>query len=103
MVFQKKLLNYISPENNFSYIKLQIYISLKKTPIPVYIKIKFIYFTHQKYEGLPNVLLEHISLKKPIISSKCPTGPTEILDNGNVIVFKIGDHKELAKKNFICL
>ena len=35
-----------------------------------------------KYEGLPNVLLESLALKKFIISSKCPTGPREILSNG---------------------
>ena len=28
-----------------------------------------------KYEGLPNVLLEAVSLKKFIISSNCKTGP----------------------------
>ena len=35
-----------------------------------------------KFEGLPNVLLEALSLKKYIISTNCPTGPSEILNNG---------------------
>ena len=52
-----------------------------------------------KYEGLPNVLLEAVYLKKFIISSKCKTGPKEILDNGRGgELFKIGDHIQLAKK-----
>ena len=34
------------------------------------------------YEGLPNVLLEALTLKKFIISSDCPAGPREILENG---------------------
>ena len=35
-----------------------------------------------KFEGLPNVLLEAQTLKTFIISSDCPTGPREILNNG---------------------
>ena len=34
------------------------------------------------YEGLPNVILEAMTLKKFVISSNCPTGPYEILNNG---------------------
>ena len=51
-----------------------------------------------KYEGLPNVLLEALSLNKLVISSKCSTGPKEILMNGKVgILFKVGDYKKLSK------
>ena len=41
-----------------------------------------IFVLSSKYEGLPNVLLESLVLKKFIISSDCPTGPREILING---------------------
>ena len=34
------------------------------------------------FEGLPNAMLEAILLKKFVISSDCPTGPREILKNG---------------------
>ena len=52
-----------------------------------------------KFEGLPNVLLEALSLKKFIISSNCPTGPREILDNGKGgFLFEVGNFKELATK-----
>ena len=45
---------------------------------------------------MPNVILEAGALKKPIISSNCPTGPKEILLNGKEgHLFKIGNHKEL--------
>ena len=48
---------------------------------------------------MPNVLLEALTLKKFIISSNCPTGPSEILDGGKGgLLFKVGDYKELAKK-----
>jgi glycosyltransferase involved in cell wall biosynthesis len=42
------------------------------------------------YEGLPNVLIEAMSLKKFIIITNCPTGPKEILRNG-----EYGDLKKL--------
>ena len=51
------------------------------------------------YEGLPNVLLESLALNVFTISSNCPTGPSEILDNGKGgLLFKVGDYKDLAKK-----
>ena len=52
-----------------------------------------------RYEGLPNVLLEALTLGKPVISSNCPTGPNEILSYGKGgQLFKIGDYKSLSKK-----
>ena len=52
-----------------------------------------------KYEGLPNVLLEALTLKKFIISSDCPTGPREILSYGKGgLLFKSGDHQDLSSK-----
>ena len=51
------------------------------------------------FEGLPNVLLESLALNRFIISSNCPTGPSEILSYGKGgILFKIGDYKDLGKK-----
>jgi len=50
------------------------------------------------YEGLPNVLLEALTLKKFVISSNCPTGPREILLNGKGgLLFKPRDYKKLAE------
>jgi len=67
-------------------------------PIP-YMKQADIFILSSKYEGLPNVLLESIALKKMIISSNCPTGPKEILLNGKAgLLFKVGNYKELSKK-----
>ena len=63
------------------------------------IKQTNIFILSSKYEGLPNVLLEALVLKKFIISSDCPTGPKEILLNGKGgLLFKKEDHKELSKK-----
>ena len=50
-----------------------------------------------QYEGLPNVLLEAMTLKKFIISTNCPTGPREILMNGKLgFLCKIGDYRNLS-------
>ena len=35
------------------------------------------------WEGLPTVLIEALSLGVPIVSTDCPSGPGEILQNGN--------------------
>ena len=50
-----------------------------------------------QYEGLPNVLLEAMTLKKFIISTNCPTGPREILMNGKLgFLCRIGDYRNLS-------
>ena len=50
------------------------------------------------FEGLPNVLLEAITLKKFVISSKCPTGQEILMNEKGGFLFKMKDHNELAKK-----
>ena len=49
------------------------------------------------YEGLPNVILESMVLKKYVISSKCPTGPSEILKDGKYGgLFPVKNYKKLS-------
>lgn len=49
------------------------------------------------YEGLPNVLLESIACRTPCISYDCPTGPAEIILNGeNGILVPLYDVKKFA-------
>ncbi|WP_410209039.1 glycosyltransferase [Fusobacterium sp.] len=56
------------------------------------------FFIHSsKYEGFGLVLVEAAILGKMIVSSDCPVGPKEILENGkNGILFKTGVAKELV-------
>ncbi|WP_427042340.1 glycosyltransferase [Fusobacterium sp. SB021] len=56
------------------------------------------FFVHSsKYEGLPTVLIEALICDKMIISSDCPTGPKEILENESCgKLFEIGDYEKLA-------
>ena len=72
------LQTYINENKLNKYVKL---INFIDNPYP-YIKKANLFVLSSKYEGLPNVLLEAATLKKTIISTKCPTGPKEILDNG---------------------
>lgn len=89
------LMKYIE-ENNLSK-KIRI-IKWKKNPYP-YIKQSDLLVLTSKFEGLPNTLLEAIALKKFIISTKCPTGPKEILDNGKGgELISVGNYKYLSKK-----
>ena len=72
-------------------------------PYP-YLKLSDIFILSSNYEGLPNVLLEAQSFKKIIISTKCPTGPKEILLNGKAgLFFKMNDYKDLSKRLFTFL
>lgn len=50
-----------------------------------------------KYEGLPTVLIEGLILNKKVISSNCPTGPTEILEYGKIgDLYAVGDYEKLG-------
>lgn len=92
---KKNLINFIKKYNLKNYIKL---IDLKKNPFP-YLRKSNAFILSSIYEGLPNVLLEALCLKKLVISSNCPTGPNEILDNGKGgLIFKMNDEFDLYKK-----
>ena len=43
------------------------------------------------------MLIEALVLNKKVISSACPTGPKEILENGKIgDLYEIGDYEKLA-------
>lgn len=92
---KENLLNFLKKKKLNKIIRI---VSYKKNPYPL-IKCADIFILSSIYEGLPNVLLEAICLKKFIISSNCPTGPREILNNGKGgLLFKTKNYKELANK-----
>ena len=58
-----------------------------------------IFILSSLYEGSPNVLIEALFLRKKIITTDCPTGPSEILSKkiyGEF--FKMRDYNQLANK-----
>ena len=90
-----KLNNYIKENKLNKFVKL---INFKDNPFP-YLKKADLFMLTSKFEGLPNVLLEAATLKKFIISTDCPTGPKEILKNGNLgFLCKPEDFKQISKK-----
>ena len=87
--------NFINKNNLNFNVKV---IGFKKNPYK-YIRHCNLFVLSSRFEGLPNVLLEAITLKKFVISSNCPTGPSEILNNGKGgLLFKTGRPNDLAKK-----
>ena len=50
------------------------------------------------WEGLPSVILEALACGCPVVSTDCPSGPAEILDNrkyGHLV--PVGDSRALAE------
>jgi len=52
-----------------------------KNPYP-YMARAAVFVLSSVYEGLPTVLIEALALGTPIVSTDCPSGPAEILENG---------------------
>ena len=97
---KNNLINYINQNNLNKKVKI---LPFQKNPYNL-INLSDIFILTSIYEGLPNVLLEAQVLKKFIISTDCPTGPREILLNGNAgYLFKMKNYKELAKLIVKCL
>lgn len=89
-----KILNYIKRKKLSKNIKI---INFQNNPYK-YIKKSNLFILTSLYEGLPNVMLEAMTLKKFIISSNCPTGPREILKNGSLgYMFQPKDSVALSK------
>ena len=92
---EKKLINYIKEKGLNKKIKL---LKFQSNPYK-FINSSDLFILSSKFEGLPNVLLEAMVLKKFIISTNCPTGPKEILFNGKGgELVPVGDYKAISKK-----
>lgn len=56
------------------------------------------------YEGMPNTLIEAISVGIPVVSYECPIGPSEIIENDvNGYLAKYMDVEDLSEKILRCL
>lgn len=92
---KKIMIDFIKKNKLSNSVKI---INFQKNPYK-FIKESNLFILTSVYEGLPNVLLEAISLKKFVISSNCPTGPREILNNGKYgMLFKPRNVNNLTNK-----
>jgi glycosyltransferase involved in cell wall biosynthesis len=68
-----------------------------ENPYP-YFKNSDIFVLSSHYEGLPTVLIEALAFGLPIVSTDCPTGPREILENGKYgLLVPVGNYKKMAE------
>ena len=65
--------------------------------LPAYINHSDLFVMTSKVEGFGNVLVEAMALNVPIVSTDCPTGPREILENSDCLA-SVGDVEGVAKK-----
>lgn len=63
-----------------------------------FVHMAAVYVLSSKYEGLPNTLVQAAVLGKSIVSTNCPSGPFEILEEGKYgRLVSIGDYKMMAE------
>jgi len=78
--------------------KQVILVGFKANPFPL-IKNAKLFVLSSDFEGLPTVIIESLILNTPVVSTNCPSGPSEIMINNlSDYLVPVGDIDALAKK-----
>lgn len=93
-------------ENLVKKYKLEnniLFLGLQKNPYVWMKNAKF--FIHSSFrEGLPTVIIEALITNGMVISSDCPVGPREILEDERYgVLFPVGDKEKLVEKIYMIL
>lgn len=73
------------------------FLGFQKNPYK-YIKSSSVFVLSSIQEGFGNVIVEAMALGVPVVSTDCPTGPSEIIQNGkNGLLVPPKDYKAMAK------
>ena len=62
-----------------------------------YMRSASVFVLSSKYEGFSVVIAEALSVGLPVVSTDCPSGPSEILEDGKYgLLSPVGDYEGLA-------
>jgi glycosyltransferase involved in cell wall biosynthesis len=67
-----------------------------KNPFP-FMRQCTVFVLSSRFEGLPGALIQAMACGAPAISTDCPSGPSEVIENGTSgILVPVGDEERLA-------
>jgi glycosyltransferase involved in cell wall biosynthesis len=56
-----------------------------------------VFVLSSRFEGMPNALMEALAMGVPCVSTKCETGPEELINNGeNGLLVDVGSKEHIA-------
>ena len=96
---KKELQQLITRLNLGRYVELM---GFKANPYPYIKSAKFLVLC-SKHEGLPMVILEALTLKTPVVSFNCKSGPSEMIKNNSNGILIEDQNFEVLKESIIKL